>query len=551
MVRYGSNGLGDLLWHITWIQHFSHQVFEGVAYPRWLAGTNYGYGSPTFVFYPPLSYYLGTFFKSLGLNIDRTLSVLFTGCIFLAGFNFYIYGRYRWGKIAGIVGGIYYMSLPGIFNSVFYGALASALATSLIPLGMYFTDRAVRRQSWCIFLAIFWFFIALTHAPSLLLFTLAWFGYLLALGLQKKWKVIVAPASSAFLGFGMASFYLIPAILEQKWINIDYMADSKGGWRENMLGSDSLPFFVLNSPGKPNSVVAYGVLCAIALFLALLAISLTTKKTQKKQKIFREAIGWSIALTILVFIMSQWSEPIWEQFSFLQKVQRPTRFLSLFSFCSAGLAATATQFSLEVKKTLKIFLALLLTLAIGFGLRHSYKLSRAMPVLHNPGRGEIVTLDRLKTTLYDPYSDSLIDVPEYRPLLPDGSPPPAPSPNQPKVRVVEGDAEIEIEQWGSYVRQLQVNAGSSATVRTRTYYYPAWKLTIDGQRRDIERPPDGTMEFVVEPGSSEVRLEYGSTFPFNLGIAASLASFVVFAVFSTQWVKARPNSLDSPARSRS
>ncbi|OAB61424.1 hypothetical protein AY599_24465 [Leptolyngbya valderiana BDU 20041] len=528
MVRYGFNGLGDLLWHITWVQHFSHQVFEGIIYPRWLAGTNYGYGSPTFVFYPPLSYYLGTGLKSVGLNIEQTMSFLFTFFIFLAGFNFYIYGRYRWGKIAGVVGGIYYMSFPAVFNSVLYGNLSTALATALIPLGVYLSDRAVCDRRWCVFLTLFGFLLALSHTPSLLLFTLAWVVYLIVLGLHGNWRSIVAPAFSGILGFGMASFYILPAILEQKWVNIDYMAQSKGGWRENMLGSESLPFFKLDSLGQPNSVVSDGLLFSAVLFITLSVIVLTTPKTLKKQNILKEAVGWAIALIILTFLMSRASEFLWEQFTVLQKVQRPTRLLNLFAFCSAGSVATATQLSLEVKTALKILLALLLTLAIGFGLKHSYTISRGIPVLHNPGRGEIVTLDRLKTTLYDPYSETLMDVTEYRPLLPDGRPSPDPSPNQPKVRVVEGDAEVEIERWGSYVRQLQVNAGSSATVRVRTYYYPAWKLTIDGQRRDIERPPDGTMEFVVEPGSSEVRLEYGSTLPFNLGLAASFASLLLF-----------------------
>ena len=50
MIRYGLNGLGDVRWHITWVQHFYQHLAEGIWYPRWLAGTNFGYGSPTFVF---------------------------------------------------------------------------------------------------------------------------------------------------------------------------------------------------------------------------------------------------------------------------------------------------------------------------------------------------------------------------------------------------------------------------------------------------------------------------------------------------------------------
>ena len=58
MIRDGLNGMTDMKWHITWLQHFYKELTEEIWYPRWLAGTNYGYGSPTFVFYPPLVYYL-------------------------------------------------------------------------------------------------------------------------------------------------------------------------------------------------------------------------------------------------------------------------------------------------------------------------------------------------------------------------------------------------------------------------------------------------------------------------------------------------------------
>jgi uncharacterized membrane protein len=90
----------DIKYHITWLQHFSKQISEGILYPRWLAGDNYGYGSPTFVFYPPLVYYVGSILKIFGLNVEQTITTLFSIAIFLAGFNFYICGRKRWGKIA-------------------------------------------------------------------------------------------------------------------------------------------------------------------------------------------------------------------------------------------------------------------------------------------------------------------------------------------------------------------------------------------------------------------------------------------------------------------
>ncbi len=108
MIRYGLNGVGDVRWHITWVQHFAQQFQEGILYPRWLAGTNFGYGSPTFVFYPPFVYFIGSVFKLVGFNSQQVMNLLFSLPIFLAGLNFYFYSRSKWGRLAGIVGSVAY-----------------------------------------------------------------------------------------------------------------------------------------------------------------------------------------------------------------------------------------------------------------------------------------------------------------------------------------------------------------------------------------------------------------------------------------------------------
>src|SRR3990170_5841016 len=47
----------DILWHFVWSEQFHKALTEGVLYPRWV-DTPFGYGSPTFIFYAPLSFYV-------------------------------------------------------------------------------------------------------------------------------------------------------------------------------------------------------------------------------------------------------------------------------------------------------------------------------------------------------------------------------------------------------------------------------------------------------------------------------------------------------------
>ncbi len=103
MIRDGLNGMTDMQWHIMWLQHFYKQLLEGIWYPRWLAGTNYGYGSPTFVFYPPFVYYLGSLFRRIGIDIQNTLIILYSLALFLSGFSCYLFCQNRYGKLPGII----------------------------------------------------------------------------------------------------------------------------------------------------------------------------------------------------------------------------------------------------------------------------------------------------------------------------------------------------------------------------------------------------------------------------------------------------------------
>src|SRR6185369_7110824 len=67
-----------------WARQFLQGLGEGVAYPRWLADECNGYGSPTFLLYPPLFFYATAAMAKLsgsllvGMNLVRWLSLFLT-----------------------------------------------------------------------------------------------------------------------------------------------------------------------------------------------------------------------------------------------------------------------------------------------------------------------------------------------------------------------------------------------------------------------------------------------------------------------------------------
>ena len=525
MIRDGLNGMTDMRWHITWLQHFYQQLAEGIWYPRWLAGTNYGYGSPTFVFYPPLVYYLGSLIKFSGLNIENTLIILYSLSLFLAGFNFYLFGRHRWGVIASFIGALAYMTAPYLaYNLYWVSSLSVAYAIAWIPLGWWLTDLALAKPKWKIAIAIFWCIFALTHLPNLLLCGLVWLFYTLFFLFSHSWKNVVTTIIFAGLGLGLASFFLIPAIVEQPLVNIASMKNVIGDITNGIFGA-GLPFI----PKKLDFQVSHIFAHQSLVILVLSAVAFLYCRQDRKT--FSESKKWILFTLALALMMSSLSTPIWQASSTLQKVQAPWRLFSLYAFGSSALCGVVVSKIIRLKLPLKIFLSLIIAAILLVNTSYSYKLSRKFPTFRNPGKANLEHLEPSRLALEEPFTDKLIDVEEYRPVIKQAIPSAEPVLGQPKLTVVKGKAKIELYRWKSYRRNFKVVAEEPSTIRVRTYYYPAWHLYLNNRSYPINILDDGTISFTVREGDYSVRLVYQKTLAFTWGIIVSILSILIIFIY--------------------
>ena len=525
MIKDGLNGNVDLKWHLTWIQHFAKQLSEGIGYPRWLAGTNYGYGSPTFVFYPPLVYYLGSFLQLSGLNTQDVVICLFSLALFLSGFTFYWYGRNKWGTLAALVGALAYMTTPYLAFDIYWrNGLASIFVQALIPLLWWLTERSLSHAKWRIGLGLCWTTIALTHTPSLLLCAAVWLPYTLFFLLNTSWKAVMGTIFSAGMGLGVASFYLLPAILEKRFVNIEIMKGVYGGIPGSLLGS-GIPLF---SDNHISDIFLHQSFVLIVLMIIAFVCC------RRQSPVLQETRHWLMLAFPLVFMMSAWSEFIWQASPTLQMVQFAWRLLQIVSFVGASLCATVVSGILQLRLGYRFVLSLIIVGILLMNFRYSYQLSRKYITLRNPGRGNIEHLEHIITILNDPYTDKLRDVEEYRPLIQGSSSPPVPLIGQPKLSVLNGQATFQIQKWGSYQRMFSVTAETLATIRIRTYSYPAWHLYVNGKSHPLSMAGDGTLAFQLEPGSYQIELRYQWTIALMLGVMLSSLSFVALLYLNWQ-----------------
>src|SRR5438093_6518578 len=81
---YFSCIIEDAHTYTSWAWQFSQALREGVIYPRWLPLNFWGYGSPTFVLYPPLAFYLVALLQFFTGSVIVAMNIAKFAALFLS-----------------------------------------------------------------------------------------------------------------------------------------------------------------------------------------------------------------------------------------------------------------------------------------------------------------------------------------------------------------------------------------------------------------------------------------------------------------------------------
>ena len=223
----------DVEFHLySWLEVLA-QWKHGILYPRWAALAHFAYGEPRFVFYPPASWTLGA-----------ALSAIFpwsvASCIYIwivlvaAGVAMFLLAR-RWldpqkfdRRDAIFVAVLYAVNPYHLVIIYWRSAFAELLASCLVPLLLLFVLKALDEDEHedagrraivplALVLAAAW----LTNAPAAVMihYSLALLVVFFAWQ-RRSARLLLVGAGAVALGAGLASFYLLPAIYEQRWVDI-------------------------------------------------------------------------------------------------------------------------------------------------------------------------------------------------------------------------------------------------------------------------------------------------------------------------------------------
>jgi len=521
----GSASGHDFEFHVASWLDVAYQWKQGVLFPRWTAWTNFGFGEPRFIFYPPLSWILGAAL-SLILPISWVPAAFILLTQTLAGVSAFFLLRRLTANTPAYLGAAFYAANPyALLVSYVRSDFAEQLACAIFPLLLLAALRLVGplqeekpKLSTIPLFALPFATVWLCNAPAGVIASYSMallFGW--AALTQRSWKIALRGIAGLALGFGLAGYYLIPAAYEQRWVNIGQALSSGLLPAQNFL-------FTRIADVEHTWFNWISSLCAIALILLTALTAFASRRFSRGATISTGPKAlWDTALLLLgsvaTVMMLRLTAALWNLLPEMRFVQFPWRWMSILAVvCSCFLAAAVER----RRGWMWFVLVAILSFPLGYFLTQNTwwdpdEMATQLAAINTSTGYEGVDE-------YDPLGDDHLELPKHAPLteiFPESS---KNADRKPP------NARIQVEIWRTDNHKVLVEYSGPARVALRLLNYPTWQVTVNGKTVTPEKPDDLDQMLVpIEAGRSEIQVRFVRTTDQTAGNALSLFSLLLAA----------------------
>jgi hypothetical protein len=505
----------DTTQHYQFALTFFDSIQNGNFYPSWASTTNRGFGDVGIRFYPPVAYYVMVGFRFLSGNWYDASALAFLFWFFLGGVGMYFWCREWFGESASLAAGIVFIFMPyhanQIYNSFMYAEFA---ATSILPFCFLFVTRIFRADKITdvIGLAFFYSMLVLTHLPLTVIGSISLLIYSLS-SLKKEnfFSTLLKLSSAVFLGLLASSFYWSRMVTE-----LDFVKHTTKEFTINVYdfhGNFLCPFFNSLLFGVDYGSYEYGdilLLMTAVICLPCVGVFYFWSKEKTDRKLFSVVVLMVFAL----FISTPLSLGIWENFSALQKVQFPWRWLAIISMTGTVFVAACFDGLVDLYHTKRRPITLLTCGLITVGIIFTFTRLLSAPL-------QMPRQDFAEQTKY------LLNSGSFTCWLPIWAKNEVDRLGQ-KVRVENRSAQVT--DWQPTQREIMFSAGNPTDARIATFYYPHWKATVNGQLTELRLADDGTMLVPLPPEQANVKIWFQEPLQVRLASYLSLFMWLVFGI---------------------
>jgi len=532
--------------HALWYIHFSTQLWAGDLYPRWLMGMNEGLGSPVFYYYPPVPFFLTSLLKPLfpgDLHGWHQLGLSASVALIASGSCGYLWLKDLTDRNSALLAAILYMATPYHLAADLYirGSFAEYWAFVWMPLILFFTHKVAKGNKLAVAgLAVSYALLLMTHLPTTLIFSPILVCYAFYLSNQgQKLRVTGKVLTGVALGIGLSAIFLWPAMTTQQLVFLDRMTTGYFSYKNWLLFSN----FSLWKEEKLPLLLLTLDLAAIAC-CAFVVARLNPNKFTRQVNTF-----WLVVALASIFMMTDFSRPIWLIFPVVQKIQFPWRFNAILSLATTSLFALSIySFKSRGLGSMRLIWITIILLVATWLPATGWAIWRAYP-FHSPSQEEVnyknkeIEQNREVPEYYPRWHTAMAEMDwetsrdeedwdesmnsKFESLLQrvgqSGG-------NLSKFNIVGGTGQVRVNRWRPGQIHLHVETPAGIQINVSQFYYPNWTAHLLSESSSLTvqpSQPDGLINLSVPQGSHEVLLEMKRSEAETTGQIISLISLVI------------------------
>jgi hypothetical protein len=479
----------------SWLEVLS-QWKHGIVYPRWAALAHFAYGEPRFVFYPPASWTLGALLSAF-FPWAIAPGVYIWIALVAAGVSMFLLAR-RWlDRRDAIFAAVLYAVNPYHLVIVYWrSAFAELLASCLVPLLLLCVLKATDEGRRAVFspsimplalvLAAAW----LTNAPAAVMIHYSLFLLLVFFAWRRRSpRLLYVGAAAVGLGALLSAFYLLPAIYEQRWINIAQAVSVGSRPADNFL-------FIHTADAdhdKFNHVISWVAVLEMVMIFA--AAWMTKQWRETKRELWNALLGWAVACSVLLWPVS---EVLWRVLPKIEFMQFPWRWL--------------------------LCLSMIFSIFVTLGMRRWWWRSAVCAV-------SVLVIVIAWYRIQPPWWDNAADLREMRDNMddragyegtdeytPSGADPGSIDKNARNVTVAgSAHAAIRVSHWDAERKTFTAEMSAPDQLALRLFRYPAWQAEVNGRVVETASTETGQMLVPVEAGLNRVQINFVRTWDRMVG----------------------------------
>ena len=544
--------------HIYRVIEYDVALRDGQIPPRWFPDVSAGYGNAHPIYYAPLFYLVAEAPHLLGADVILSLKGAIVVFTLLSALFMYGWARQHWGRAASLVAAAAYTYAPYHMLDLYVRkAFSEYTVFAFLPAMMLAFHQLFARGTRWDLLAAALSVAAMSTAhtittmivPPLLgayVLFLAWRGG--SKQAAPRWRWLARAGAATALGYALAGFFLVPALLEKDFINLKVFTEGYVNFHKHFVYPLQLLWwpwgFGMSSDGlKDDMSFRLGLILLAGIVMAAAGLRRLPRRETPPLDHIRFCLGVTAVALLLTLPVST---IFWELAPPMKFVQFPWRFLMLATLtgaflCAAAFTAYATQARAGARErepwtaALVVCVVVVLEAALGGTLAVHQRIPvgrvgfEEKPYNNMIDRGPGAPPETLDAAYVRGHTLHWID---HLPLDVSFMGLNQTDLDRPKVELEQGRAAVSLLRARSTAVSFHLECETPARVRVNIYRFPGWTARVDGTPAKLVMLPSQrrVLFFDVAAGPHDVVVSFDRTTPRLAGDLLSLAGLCALAV---------------------